>query len=211
MRSIGMTVLLLATAGLGSAQKWEFGGVGGAGFLGTVGVTSPFGAATTGLQTGGVAGVFLGQGISRHVGGELRYTYLQSNLQINAGGSQATFAGQSHVVHYDVILRARSRGAKSEFFLAAGGGIRLFRGTGQEAAFQPLSQYGYFTKTQVMKPMVSIGGGVKFAISRRIALRAEVRDYITAFPTALIAPAPGAKFGTILHDFVPMVGISYVY
>ena len=31
------------------------------------------------------------------------------------------------------------------------------------------------------------------------------------FPKDLIAPAPGAKFGSLLHDFVPMVGISYEY
>jgi hypothetical protein len=96
-------------------------------------------------------------------------------------------------------------------FAAIGGGLKVFRGTGKEAAYQPLSQFGYFTKTQALKPMASIGGGVKFYITRNVSLRTEFRDYITAFPKELIAPAPGAKFGSILHDFVPMAGLSYEF
>jgi hypothetical protein len=46
-------------------------------------------------------------------------------------------------------------------------------------------------------------------LSHRLFLRAEFRDYITAFPASIIAPAPGAKFGSILQDLVPMAGISY--
>jgi hypothetical protein len=45
-----------------------------------------------------------------------------------------------------------------QFFAAAGGGMRIFQGTGTEAAYQPLSQFGYFTKTRVVKPMASVGG-----------------------------------------------------
>ena len=29
-----------------------------------------------------------------------------------------------------------------------GGGAKVFRSTGKEAAYQPLSQFGYFTKAQ---------------------------------------------------------------
>ena len=36
------------------------------------------------------------------------------------------------------------------------------------------------------------------------------RDYITAFPKEIITPAPGTKYGTLLHDFVPMVGLGFV-
>jgi hypothetical protein len=48
-------------------------------------------------------------------------------------------------------------------------------------------------------------------IARKVCLRTEFRDYITAFPKEIIAPAPGAKFGSILQDFVPMVGLSYEF
>jgi hypothetical protein len=89
--------------------------------------------------------------------------------------------------------------------------MKLFRGTGAPEAYQPLSQIGYFTKTQAIKPMVSVGGGLTFQLAPRIFLRAEVRDFITAFPTQLITPAPGMKFGSLLNDIVPLVGITYVH
>ena len=56
--------------------------------------------------------------------------------------------------------------------------------------------------------MASVGGGVKIALTRNVFLRTEIRDYITAFPKEVITPAPGAKYGNILHDLVPMVGIG---
>jgi hypothetical protein len=209
MRIVG---LLLLAAGIACAQQqWEVGGIGGLGFLRNVPVTSPAGSATTGFQNGAAAGGFLGYNSSRHLGGEFRYAFLQSNLHISAGGSNATFSGQAHVFHYDLILHTSTRGSKRQLFAALGGGMKVFRGTGTEAAYQPLSQYAYFTKTVVVKPMASVGGGVKYALSDHLILRTEVRDYITAFPTNLIAPAPGAKVRSILQDVVPTVGLSIVF
>jgi hypothetical protein len=153
----------------------------------------------------------LGHNTYSHIGGELRYAYLQSNLQLSSSGSSVSFTGMAHVVHYDLILRTTRKNSPVQLFAAIGGGLKVFRGTGKEAAYQPLSQFGYFTKTQALKPMASIGGGVKFYITRNVSLRTEFRDYITAFPKELIAPAPGAKFGSILHDFVPMAGLSYEF
>ena len=58
---------------------------------------------------------------------------------------------------------------------------------------------------------LSIGGGVKFKLSPHVALRTEFRDFVTPFPKELITPAPGAKVGSMLHNFIPMAGISYEY
>ena len=115
------------------------------------------------------------------------------------------------MVHYDVLYHTNRKGSRTQYFAAVGGGMKIFRGTGQEAAYQPLSQFGYFTKTQALKPMATVGGGMKYALTPRIFLRTEFRDYITMFPKELITPAPGAKYGSLLHDFVPMVGIGYEY
>jgi hypothetical protein len=41
-------------------------------------------------------------------------------------------------------------------------------------------------------------------------MRAEFRDYITAFPKEVIAPPAGTKYGLLLHDFVPMVGLGFI-
>ena len=211
MRSVVLSFLFVAAAGCGWAQQWEFGGNAGAGILSHVGVSSPNGSATAGFSTGPAFGVFLGHSSYSHFSGELHYGFLMDSLRLASGGTTATFGGQSHVFHYDLVWHTKRGEAKREFFVAAGGGGRLFRGTGQEQAYQPLSQFGYFTNTQAFKPMISVGGGVRFALSHNLLVRAEVRDYITAFPSAIITPAPGTSFGNILQTIVPTVGISYLF
>jgi hypothetical protein len=212
MKTLGLSIFLLAAVAVACrAQQWEVGGVGGGGFLSNVAVGGPAGSATAGFQTGAAFGAFVGNNPYGHIGGELHYAYLQSNLQLSSGGSTVSFAGVAHVVHYDLILRTSPRHSRLQFFAAIGGGMKLFRGTGTEEAYQPLSQFGYLTKTQALKPMASVGGGMRYFITRKVSLRTEFRDYITPFPTALITPAPGAKYGSILNDFVPMVGLSYEF
>ena len=207
--TIGRTILMAAGLSVVSfAQQWEFGGVAGGGFLNTVNATNSIGAATAGFNSGAAFGGYVGNNLYKHIGGELRYTYLQSDLKLSSGGQTASFSGQSHVIHYDLILHTRNNN-KVQLFAAAGGGMKIFRGTGTESAYQPLSQFGYFTKTQVLKPMASVGAGVKFAISRKVYLRTEFRDYITAFPKEVLTPPTGTKYGTLLHDFVPMVGLGF--
>jgi len=210
MKTLLRSILVLTAGAAASfAQQWEFGGAAGAGFLNSVPVSGGIGSATAGFQTGAAFGGYIGHSQYKHIGGELRYAYLESNLSLKSGGSQATFSGMSHVVHYDVILKTTRNSGKVQLFAAVGGGMKAFRGTGKEAAYQPLSQFGYFTKTQTMKPMASVGGGVKFALTRKVFLRTEFRDYITAFPKEIITPPPGMKYGTLLHDFVPMVGLGF--
>jgi hypothetical protein len=202
------TLVLTAVTAAGFAQGWEFGGSGGGSFLNHVSVTAPAGSATAGFQPGFVVGGYVGYGQYKHIGGELRYGYLPSNLSLKSGGTEATFSGQAHVVHYDVIFKTAKNSSKVQFFAAVGGGLKVFRGTGTEAAYQPLYQYGYFTKTQALKPMASVGGGVKFTLSKKVFLRTEIRDYITAFPKEVITPPAGVKYGSILNDLVPMVTLG---
>jgi hypothetical protein len=90
--------------------------------------------------------------------------------------------------------------------------VKVFQGTGVEAAYQPLMQYAYLTKMRQLEPLASFGAGVKYSIAKRVMLRAEVRDYISPFPSQVIAPAMNATFGHgFLHDFVPMVGLSCAF
>jgi len=203
------TLILAAACAAGFAQQWEFGGAGGGNFLNTVNVNgvSGIGSATAGFQTGAAFGGYIGYSQSRHLGGEIRYGYLQSNLKLASGGSTATFSGVSHVAHYDLILKTTRNAGRVQLFAALGGGLKYFNGTGKEAAYQPLSQFGYFTKTSTVKPMASVGGGVKFAVTKRTLVRLDVRDYATPLPTSLLA-APGSKMSGWIHDFVFLVGVS---
>jgi hypothetical protein len=59
--------------------------------------------------------------------------------------------------------------------------------------------------------MVSVGGGVKFAVTSAIQLRLDVHDYLTPFPKSVIAPAQGSKVGGWLSDFVAMAGLSFTF
>jgi hypothetical protein len=211
MKNLRLSILLVAGAGACFGQQWEFGAVGGGSFLNNVNVSSPLGSATAGFQAGFAAGAIVGQSMTPHIAGEIRYEFLQSNLQISSGGSSAHFNGQAHAVHYDLILHTNRKHSPIQFFGAVGGGMKIFRGTGTEAAYQPLSQYGYLTKTQTVKAMGSVGGGVTFQLSPKLFMRTEFRDFITAFPKELITPAPNTKYGSLLHDFVPMVGMDYVF
>lgn len=211
MMNLRLSILILSAAAACSAQQWEFGGLGGAQFLSNVNVSSPLGSAKAGFQPGGVFGGWFGQSISPHVAGEIRYEYLQSNLQLSSGGSTAHFSGRAHAVHYDLILHTNRKNSPMQFFAALGGGMKIFEGTGTEAAYQPLSQFGYMTKTREVKGMASVGGGLTFQLTPKLFMRTEFRDFITAFPSKLIAPAPNAKYGSILHDFVPLVGMDYVF
>ena len=212
MKTLGAsTILLLAAAACCLGQQWEFGGLGGAGFLNNVNATSSIGSATAGFKTGVTAGAFVGQNLYPHISGEIHYEYFQSNLHIKSGGQEASFSGNAHALHYEIILHTNKKGSRTQFFVAMGAGLKIFRGTGTEASYQPLYQVGAMTKTQQLKPMASVGAGVRFTLANRLYLRTEFRDFITPFPTQVIAPAPGAKFGSLLHDFVPMVGLSYEF
>jgi hypothetical protein len=71
-------------------------------------------------------------------------------------------------------------------------------------------QYAYLTKTREVKPMGSVGAGIKFLLSKRLVFRIEGRDYISPFPTEVITPALGATFSrSIMHNFVPMAGFGF--
>ncbi len=210
MRLTSISILILAAAAAASAQQWEFGALGGGQFLANVNASGAAGSATAGFATGPAFGVFLGNNLYRNLGGEIRYEFLDSPLKLTSGGQSAQFSGQTHALHYDITWRTSRKESQVQFFAALGGGMKLFRGTGAEAAYQPLSQFGYFTKTQQIEPMASVGGGLEYRLSKHLLLRAEVHDFISPFPKNVLAPAPGVKYGSILQNIVPMVGVSWL-
>jgi hypothetical protein len=207
MKTLGISLLFFATACFG--QQWEFGGNAGASFLPMLPVSSASGSATAGFQPGFVAGAFVGQRYNQHISGEVRYTFFDNAMKLASGGQSTTFSSNAHALYYDVLFSTRRHEGRTQFFAAVGGGMKIYRGTGTEQAYQPLSQFAFLTKTQKVEPMASFGGGVKFSLSPHVSMRAEFRDFLTPFPKELITPAPGAKIGSFLHDFVPMIAIGY--
>ncbi|MGB9458116.1 MAG: hypothetical protein WCB12_18845 [Bryobacteraceae bacterium] len=211
MKTLGKIFLILAFALCGFAQQWELGGIGGVGFLNNVSVSGAAGSANAGFAPGVVAGAFFGQNLNAHWSGEVRYEFFDSGLKLSGAGSSASFSGVAHAVHYDLIYHTNRKHSPVQFFVALGGGMKIFDGTGAPEAYQPLSQYGYFTQTHQLKPMLSVGGGFTYKLNERLYLRTEVRDFISPFPTTVIAPPPGVTYGSILQNIVPMVSIAYVF
>src|SRR3954464_11304714 len=98
MKTIRFSLMLLTAAGAAFAQHWEIGGSAGGSFLPAVSVSSTQGSATKGFQPRVAASAYVGQNLYRHLSGEIRYTFMQSNLKLSSGGQTATFAGNTHAV-----------------------------------------------------------------------------------------------------------------
>jgi hypothetical protein len=195
-------------------QQWEVGAVGGAGFLNTVPVSTPGASATAGFSAGAIGGVYFGQNLYSSLSGEIRYEFFDSNLKLSSGGASASFTGIAHALHYDLIWHTRRKNSPVQYYLAVGGGMKLFQGLGSPEAIQPLMQFGYFTRAHAIEPMGTVAGGMTYKLAPRMFLRFELRDFISPFPTGVLTPAvapASAKFGSILNNLTPMAGISYVF
>jgi hypothetical protein len=203
--------LLIAPAAM--AQKWEFGGGLGGSFYLSHDVTNGSTSASTKIATNIASSVWLGDNASGKWGGEVRYDYQRGDLRLEQGGVAAAFGGESHSIHYDILWHATPRGSKVRPFLAAGGGMKVYRGTGQEVLFQPLSQYALLTKGKDIRPVLSLGAGVKWQITENFQFRVEVHDYITPFPDEIIVPNVGSSISGagVLQNIVPMAGIAYTF
>jgi Outer membrane protein beta-barrel domain len=218
MRSISKgaaCITLLAALGAVApacrAQKWELGVLGGGGFYTKQTVSSPSGDGDVGIKSGAALGVFVGNNMYSRIGGELRYEYRPGSLRVASGGTEATFNGESHAIHYDFLIHFTPTGSHIRPFVAAGGGVKIYRGTGTATVTQPLSRLALLTNTYQTSGLGSVGAGVKVAPSKRFGLRFEAHDFITPFPKNVIAPAPGAKISGLLHDFVVMGGFSLLF
>jgi hypothetical protein len=194
-----------------SGQTWELGGAAGYGLYRGASATSPALSGTAGFDPGFALSGVLGNDRFRYIGGDVRYTYLRNDLRISAGGTKATASGDSQALHYDVLFHATPRESSLRPYLAAGAGIKWFRGTGAEPAYQPLSNLVVLTHTNQAEPLISVGGGVKFALTSGTLLRLDLRDYLTPLPDKLLAAPPGTHLGGWINDFVFLVGISKVF
>lgn len=211
LKTITVTLCALATLALpAAAQKWEFGAGAAGGFYASNNVAQGQANASAGFSSGVAATGFIGQNVGRLFGGEVHYTYGRNNLKLSSGNDRATFGAQSHAVYYDFLVHTAPPDARVRPFAAVGGGMKIYQGTGAEVVYQALSNFALLTKTRDFRPLLTAGGGVKYALSERFLLRVEFRDFITPFPKKVIAPNAGAKVSGWVHNFVPMVGLSFL-
>ena len=196
-----------------SAQKeLEIGALGLISDYRAVTVTGSGGSSgKVGPGLGFSGGFVLGQNMSNRWGGEFRYLYFRNDLELSSAGQEASLGAQSHAIHYDVLYYLSDPDARVRPYVAGGGGVKYYQGTGSEDPFQPLSQLALLTKTSEAKPMGDFGVGVKFRLGRRAVFRVEIRDYITGVPQNVIAASPGAKVDGILHQWAPLFGITWTW
>jgi hypothetical protein len=206
---IAFAAVMLAVPAI--AQKYEFGVFGGTSIYQSKQISNSRGSADAGFSPGWTAGVTVGQNMYRHVGGEVRFTYLNNQMKLDSGGTTAKFGGESYAIHYDVLVYGGETSSRFRPYVAAGGGAKIYRGTGAEQAFQPLSNIGILTKTQEAQGLVSFGGGVKVQMSDRMWFRFDVHDYLTPFPKKVITPGIGSSVSGWLNNIVPTAGLVFTF
>jgi opacity protein-like surface antigen len=208
-----LLLMLLATAvtvPAAFAQKWEVGFGAGGSFLTSDAISNPAGNADATRQPGLALSAWLDNTIGSGLfAGELRYDHENGDLKLSSGGTSARFASQSNAVHYDFLYNFSSSEAAVRPFVAAGGGVKWYSGTGTEQVYQPLSNIAVFSDVRDMRALVSVGAGVKFNIAKSVLMRLEFHDYLTPFPSTLIAPVSGSSVSGWLQDFVVTAGFSF--
>jgi len=206
---------MIATIALGApalyAQRYDFTVFGGGSFTSSATISNPLGNVDAGFNPGFSAGATFGQQMYKYIGGEVRYSYQKQEMKLSGSSGEATFAGDSQAIGYELLFHTAPRNARVRAYVAGGGGVKYFRGTGTESAVQPLSDIAVLTKTGQWVGMVSFGGGVKFALSKSIYLRVDVHDYLTPFPKDVIAPAPNSSVSGWLNNIVPTVGVTFTF
>ena len=206
-----LPVALTWTQGRAAEPRYEFGGGVVGSFYDKKTFTSTAGNADGGFDEGVGASVWVGHHMYAKLSGEIRYDLLRNDLMLESAGAKATFGGDSHAIHYDLHFHLTEIGSKVRPFVLAGGGVKMFRGTGQGRAFQPLSQIAVLTRATELGGLVTFGGGVKVQLTDRILLRLEFRDNLTRFPKKIITPNRGGGGDGWLNNFAPTAGASVLF
>jgi hypothetical protein len=202
---------LVAMAGVVLAQSGEIGFFGGGSFYMNPTLKGASAEVKAGFANGFGGGVAVGHNTTEHLGGEIRYVFQQHDLEASSGSTHVTKSGRSHAVNYDLLIYATGKKSRVRPFVAVGGGVKQYAGTGAESASQPLSGVVILTTTNQWTPLITFGGGVKVAVSKHVGLRLEVRDYLTPFPTDVVTPVPPVTHDGWLHNIVPMAGLNFLF
>jgi hypothetical protein len=214
-KHVRLTFYLFALANtfsaLSRAEQWELGAVFGLATSHDPAISSPAGSVQTGFPTKAVLGVVWGENLYQYFGGELRYMYRWGGPKLTANGTQAGMNGYANVLTYEVLVHMKSRESRFRPFVAGGAGIKIYTGVDQQPVGQPLANVALLRSVTQVEPAVSAGAGLKYSIARDVQLRFDFRTYMTPVPNDLIRPVGRSVIHGWTYDFVPMLGISYVF
>lgn len=204
-----MTLAALLAAPGAFAQRWEFGGAGGASFYNKRSIAAPAGSVDAKFNPGFAASAYFGQ-IGNRLGGEMRYDFHMNQMELSGLGRSVKMDGRTQSFHYDVLVYFNKMGSRVRPYVLGGVGMRLYQGTSSAGVVQPLMSVAVLTNASQWKPLVVGGGGVRFEASKHVHVRAEFRVNMTQTPTEVITPVTG-KLDGWFFNFAPIFGISYVW
>jgi hypothetical protein len=191
------------------AQVWETGATGGFGFYRDATLSGTTGTGRAGFGARFVLGAVAGRSLGEHFGIEGRYTFQDGDLAITSHGAEANLDGDASAFLGELVFSPLSRDAFLRPFVAAGAGVKIYRGTEEVPLDEPLMDLALLHRATQAVSLLTYGGGVKLHFAPHWWLRLDLRDYVTPFPTRVISAAPGARLQGWLHDFVPVVGVSW--
>jgi len=81
--------------------------------------------------------------------------------------------GQSHTFTYDLLFHLKEREHSIRPFFVAGGGMKSYVVAGPASFPQPIPNIASLVTVDEWKPVISLGGGVKFRLYKNIILRGD--------------------------------------
>lgn len=208
---VGKLVLFGLCVSACFAQQYEIGGAIGYGWYRNGTIFGPGASATAGIRNRFAAGAIVGEDLYQHISGEVRYMYHDGHPFLQSGGVKTDVQGESHTFTYDVLIHAAPREARLRPFVAAGAGAKDYVISGPAPRQTVFPGLGSITTRDEWKFVASVGGGIKFRLAQHLLLRADFRDYLSAFPKRQLAPAAGNTARGIFQQFTPMFGVSYFF
>jgi hypothetical protein len=218
MRSKATLVLTLAILFSSAcfAQQWEIGALGGYGWYNDATISNPFGSADVTIASKGAVGAVFGQNMYKHIGGEVRWLLIFGGPELKANGITLSRPGFSNLVHYDLLVHITSDEARFRPFIAGGAGVRVFSVSSRRDFFppppgSPLAGFAILKPEDQAKPLISAGAGLKCRITHGLQLRFDFRAYMTPVPDDVFRRVGRSDFHGWLTNFVPTLGVSYLF
>jgi len=208
---LSICAIFFLAAGAAFGQPYEIGADIGYGIYRDGTIYAPGGDARAGIRNRFAAGAVIGEDLFEHFSGEIRYQYQDGHPFLSSGSVSKDIQGQSHTFSYDFLFHIMPRASRIRPFFAAGAGAKYYETVGPAPEPQPLPAIATLNALNQWKFAPSFGGGVKIRLQEHVLVRADFRDYLTAFPKREIAPAMGGTARGIFEQFTPMFGVSYVF
>lgn len=208
-RAAALLILLGAVARPAAAQDFAIGAVAGYGFAHGLQAEAANGtSARAGLRNAPLAGIFFRDNMYSNISGEFRYLYRWGAHKVSNDAANAKLAAHSQIFHYDLLFHTAPETAGMRPYVAVGAGGRIFQGTGAPPRVQPLSSLVLLRKANETRPLISLGGGLRWKWGGNKVLQFDVRDYMTPAPRKVFAPSATSTVSGWIHDISPQVSVG---